>query len=142
MNDVDVVTSATRALMSGTMAIFSFRVAEKKQFMRAAEVYLDDVPVTPGPAPNENIGWIDCIVTGTAKKITDDRYGGGHLFRDIVSGKDIEVKVKSIEGKVIKTTTNINDMPFATMYMTRGVCALMVYTNPGKKFYENYIFCK
>lgn len=131
MDDVDVVTSATRALMSGTMAIFSFCVADKKEFIRANEVYLDGVPAMPGPAPNENIGWIDCVVFGTAKNTQDERYGGGHLFRNLVEGKEIEVKVKSIEGKEIITNTTLNKMPYAMMLLTRGVCALMVYTNPS-----------
>jgi uncharacterized protein (DUF39 family) len=68
-DDVDVVTSATRALMSGTMAIFSFRVTDKKQFERAKSIHLDGIPATMGPAPNENLGWIDCVVMGTARNI-------------------------------------------------------------------------
>jgi putative methanogenesis marker 16 metalloprotein len=130
-DDVDVITGATRALMSGTMAIFSFMVSDKKEFMRAVEIYLDDVPAVPGPAPNENLGWIDCVVMGTAKNKRDDNYGGGHLFRNLVEGKEIEVKVKSIEGKEITAHTSLKEMPFAMMLSTRGVCALMVYTNPS-----------
>lgn len=132
MDDVDVVTSATRALMSGTMAILSFRVTGKKEFQRAAEVYLDGVPATLGPAPNENLGWIDCVVMGTAKNIKNGEYGGGHLFRKLVEGKDIEVLVKSIEGREYSATTSLQKMPYANMFLTRGVCALMVYTNPSK----------
>lgn len=133
MEDVDVVTSATRALMSGTMAILSFRVADKKEFMRATEVYLDGVPAIPGPAPNENLGWIDCVVMGTAKNTRDGNYGGGHLFRDLVEGKEIEVRVVTMEGREIIAATSLAKMPFAMMMLTRGVCALMVYTNPSHK---------
>ena len=84
MDDVDVVTSATRALMSGTMAILSFRVTDKKEFQRAVEIFLDGVPATLGTAPNENLGWIDCVVMGTAKNIHNERYCVGHLFRNLV----------------------------------------------------------
>ena len=131
MADVDVVTTATRALMSGAMAVFSFQVADKREFMRAVEIYLDGVPAIPGPAPNENLGWIDCVVIGTAKSTVDERYGGGHLFRHLVEGKEIEVKVRTIEGKEITSTTTLDKMQFAKMYLTRGVCALMAYTNPS-----------
>ncbi len=131
MDDVDVVTSATRALMSGTMAILSFRVTDKKEFQRAKEIFLDGVPATLGPAPNENLGWIDCVVMGTAKNIHNERYGGGHLFRNLVEGKEIEVVVRSIEGREFKSTTSLAKMPYANMFLTRGVCALMVYTNPA-----------
>ncbi len=131
MEDVDVVTGATRALMSGTMAIFSFMVSAKKEFKRAVEIYLDGVPAVPGPAPNENLGWLDCVVLGTAKNTLDENYGGGHLFRNLVEGNEIEVEVKSIEGKKITAHTSLKEMPFATMLSTRGVCALMVYTNPS-----------
>jgi putative methanogenesis marker 16 metalloprotein len=133
MDDVDVVTSATRALMSGTMAILSFRVADKKEFERASEVYLDGVPCVVGPAPNENLGWIDCVVMGTAKNIRNEKYGGGHLFRKLVEGKEIEVKVKTKAGKEFTTLTSLEKMPYANMFLTRGVCALMVYTNPSSQ---------
>ncbi len=131
MKDVDVVTSATRAVMSGTMAILSFRVSNKCEFTRAAEIYLDGVPAVLGPAPNENLGWIDCLVMGTAKNSKNEQYGGGHLFRNLVEGKEIEVFVRSIEGKEISATTSLKEMPYAMMFLTRGVCALMVYTNPA-----------
>jgi putative methanogenesis marker 16 metalloprotein len=131
MDDVDVVTSATRAIMSGTMAVLSFRVSGKKQFVRAAEVFLDGVPATIGPAPNENLGWIDCVVMGTAKNTKNGAYGGGHLFRDLAEGKEIEVIVKTIDGKEFTTQTSLNHMPYALLFHTRGVCALMVYTNPA-----------
>ena len=130
MKDVDVVTSATRGIMSGTLAILSFKVCDKRVFQRATEVYLNDVPAVPGPAPNENLGWIDCIVMGTAKNTLDENYGGGHLFRNLVEGKEIKVRVKTIEGKEITTTTSLKEIPYAMMLLTRGVCVLMAYINP------------
>ncbi len=130
-DDVDVVTSATRALMSGTMAIFSFRATDKKQFERAKSIYLDGIPATMGPAPNENLGWIDCVVMGTARNINDEAYGGGHLFRNLVEGKEVDVKVVSKDDRDFTSTTSLEKMPYAQMFLTRGVCALMVYTNPG-----------
>jgi putative methanogenesis marker 16 metalloprotein len=133
MDDVDVVTSATRALMSGTMAILSFKVTGKREYMRAVEAYIDDVPAIPGPAPNENLGWLDCVVMGTAKNTVDGDYGGGHLFRNLVEGKEVEVRVKTIEGKEVISHTSLKDMPFARLVHSRGVCALTVFTNPSPK---------
>ncbi len=44
IKDVDVVTTATKGLMSGTIAILSFRVSEAAIFKKAKELYLNDVP--------------------------------------------------------------------------------------------------
>lgn len=131
MKDIDVVTCATRALMSGTMSILSFSVAEKNVFMKALEVYLNGVPAIPGPAPNEYLGYIDCVIHGTSKSKTLEKYGGGHLFRDMVEGKEIDIFVKTIEGKEINVKRKLIDMPYAKIYCTRGVCNHMVFINPA-----------
>lgn len=142
IKDVDVVTCATSAIMSGTMSILSFRVSEKNEFMRAFEVYLNGVPAFPGPAPNEYLGYIDCVVFGTSKSITMKKYGGGHLFRDLVEGKEIEVNVKTIEGKEINVKKKLDEMPYAKIYCTRGVCNHMVFVNPKKKPFKTIFSVK
>ncbi|MCP4670008.1 MAG: methanogenesis marker 16 metalloprotein, partial [Desulfobacula sp.] len=63
--DVDVVTTATSALMSGTYAVFSFKVAEADTFIKAQKVWINDIPAKVGPCPNERIGILDLIVLGT-----------------------------------------------------------------------------
>lgn len=116
--DVDVVTSATCGVKSGTYAVLSFKVAERDEFERAERVFLNGVPAFPGPCPNERLGIIDSIVYGTSRR--DERYGGGHLFRDLVSHEEIEVMVETVEGKTIETTTNLAEIPFARLCSTRN----------------------
>ena len=79
--DVDVVTSATCGVMSGTFAGLSFKVAERDGFERAAKVFLNGVPAFVGPCPNERLGIVDVIVYGTARR--DEKYGGVQLCREL-----------------------------------------------------------
>lgn len=116
--DVDVVTSATCGVKSGTYAVLSFKVAERDEFERAERVFLNGVPAFPGPCPNERLGIIDAIVYGTSRR--DERYGGGHLFRDLVSHEEIEVLVETVEGKTIETTTDLDEISFARLSSTRN----------------------
>jgi len=117
--DVDVVTSATCSVMSGTYAVLSFKVAERDEFERAASVFLNGVPAFVGPCPNERLGIIDAIVYGTSRR--DEKYGGGQLFRDMVAQEEIEVVVETVEGRKIETTTNLGKIPFAELCSTRNV---------------------
>lgn len=101
--------------MSGTAAILHFNVSEPITFKKAKKVFLNGVPAFPGPCPNEWLGSLDLIVYGTEYSIHNDNYGGGFLFKDIVAGKDIEVEVKTLNGKLIESTINIDEMPTAKM---------------------------
>jgi uncharacterized protein (DUF39 family) len=49
--EVDVVTAATRAVMSGTYAVLSFPVAEPGRFRRAISARLNGIPAFVGHAP-------------------------------------------------------------------------------------------
>src|SRR5512137_2575295 len=64
LKDVDVVTTATRAIMSGTYAVLSFPVAESRSFVRAECAWINGVPASIGPCPNERLGIIDMMVFG------------------------------------------------------------------------------
>jgi putative methanogenesis marker 16 metalloprotein len=132
IDDIDVVTTATKGLMSGTIAILSFKVAEAAIFKKAKILYLNDIPCYVGPCPNEWLGVIDCIVYGTTHSIAEpEKYGGGHLFRDLIENKDISVKVETIEGKIIETTTKLNEIPFAKMVATRNAFKnYLAFVNP------------
>jgi uncharacterized protein (DUF39 family) len=57
--EVDVVTTATRAIMSGTYAVLSFPIAEPCSFIRAESVWINNIPASIGPCPNERLGIID-----------------------------------------------------------------------------------
>jgi putative methanogenesis marker 16 metalloprotein len=132
--DVDVVTTATRGIMSGTYAVLSFRVSEPDSFVRASEVLLNGVPAVPGPCPNERLGVLDLIVLGTAHSETDPRYGGGHLFRELVEGKSIRVDVTTSNGDSFTAYIPLAEMPFARLYSTRHAFKnYKAFVNPGKE---------
>ncbi len=119
--DVDIVTTATRGVMSGTAAMLLVPVAERGVFSRAKKIWLNGVPGFPGPAPNERLGSVDTLVYGTAHSRYDPaRYSGGHLFRDIVAGKRIMVECESEEGKTFESSFAIHDLQFARLYSFRN----------------------
>jgi len=117
--EVDVVTTATLGLMSGTSALLSVPVAERSTFRKAKKIWLNGVPAIPGPCPNENLGLVEAVVHGTTASKDDPEYGGGHLFRDIVEGKPIEVETISIEGDRYRNTIKKEDLDFARLFTSR-----------------------
>lgn len=117
--EVDVVTCGTCGVMSGTAAIFNITVAEAGVFKRAKYVELNGIPVTVGPCPNEWLGSVDVILSGTSKSINDSEYGGGFLLKDILEGKEISIKAESIDGDIIESSTNINEIGTAQLIGSR-----------------------
>ena len=115
--DVDVVTTGTTGVMSGTAAILSVPVAEPGTFERAERVWANGVPCMPGPCPNERLGLVDLIVSGTAH--AGAGYGGGHLFRDIVEGRGIEVVVEAAD-RSVEAEVTIDDFSYARLFTTRS----------------------
>ncbi|MFW9772300.1 MAG: methanogenesis marker 16 metalloprotein [Candidatus Thorarchaeota archaeon] len=118
-DDVDVVTTATKGLMSGIMGIFSFRLTPPRTIRKFKELSMNGIPCFPGPCPNEYLGIVDLIVYGTAQSKTMEDYCGGSLFRELVEGKNIEVVAKSTEDKKIKKEITLDDMQFAKLMGTR-----------------------
>jgi putative methanogenesis marker 16 metalloprotein len=116
-DDVDVVTTGTFGIMSGTLAVLHIPVAPPRSFCHAEKVWLNGVPAIPGPCPNEGLGSVDLVVYGTSKR--DLSYGGGHLFRDIVSGNEVTVDVESGGSRFSRTVT-LADMGHARMITTRS----------------------
>ncbi|MFY9639044.1 MAG: methanogenesis marker 16 metalloprotein [Methanobacterium sp.] len=132
--DVDVVTTGTCGIMSGTAAILHVPVANPGSFKKAKNILLNGVPGFPGPCPNEWLGSVDMIVYGTAHSIYDDNYGGGFLFKDLVAGKEIEVEMESTDGEIIKSKTNIDEIGTAQMIGTRMAFKnYNSFTNPSKE---------
>ncbi|MBP7067556.1 MULTISPECIES: methanogenesis marker 16 metalloprotein [unclassified Methanothrix] len=132
LEEVDVVTTATRAVMSGTYAILSFPVAEPGSFQRARNVWLNGISAQVGPCPNENLGLLDLIVFGTACSRDRPDYGGGHLFRDLVEGKTIQVEVQTDEGGLLQAEVGLEDMPHARMFGSRHAFKnYSAFVNPG-----------
>ena len=134
LEEVDVVTTATRAVMSGTYAILSFPVAEPGSFQRAKNVWLNGISAQVGPCPNENLGVLDMVIFGTAHSRDRPDYGGGHLFRDLVERKTIRVKVQTDEGGLLQTEVGLEDMPQARMYGSRHAFKnYSAFVNPGSR---------
>jgi len=134
LEEVDVVTTATRAVMSGTYAILSFPVAEPGSFQRARNVWLNGISAQVGPCPNENLGLLDLIVFGTACSRDRPDYGGGHLFRDLVEGKKIQVEVQTDEGGLLQAEVGLEDMPQARMFGSRHAFKnYSAFVNPGSR---------
>ncbi len=116
IKDVDVVTAATCAVMSGTAAILSIPVAERGAFERVEKLWLNGIPAFPGPCPNERVGIVDAIVYGTSRA---GEYGGGHLFRDIVDGGKIEIEAEA-DGEMIRKEVTKEDIQFSRLFTTRS----------------------
>ncbi|UCC18647.1 MAG: methanogenesis marker 16 metalloprotein [Promethearchaeota archaeon] len=117
--DVDVVTTATKGLMSGIMGIFSFRLSPPKTLRKYTEVDINGIPAFPGPCPNEYLGIVDLIIYGTAQSKTIDNYCGGSLFREIVEGKPVKIEAISAEGETIEKHMKLEDMQFVKLIGTR-----------------------
>ncbi len=117
VGEIDAVTCATLGVMSGTMVILSIPVGRPGDFTRADTISLNGVPGTVGPCPNESLGIVDCILYGTSRR--DASYGGGHLFRDMVAGRSIDVLVTS-RGSEYRSSVTLSEIPFARMVLTRG----------------------
>ena len=129
-DEVDVVTTGTCGVMSGTAAILNFIVSGPGEFIRAEEVFLNGVPAHAGPCPNEWLGAIDVILHGTTHSIYDHNYGGGFVLKELLEGKTIDVRVESAEGKTIENTITIDDIGRGQIIGTR-----MAFKN-----YTAYIF--
>lgn len=133
-DEVDVVTCGTCGVMSGTAAILNFIVSEPGEFIRANEVYLNGVPAYAGPCPNEWLGSVDVILHGTAHSIHDDNYGGGFLLKDLLEGKEIDVRVESADGKTIENTITMADVTRAQIVGARMAFKnYTAFTNPNNE---------
>lgn len=117
--DVDVITTATKGLMSGIMGVLSFRITPPKALRKFTEISINGIPAFPGPCPNEYLGIVDLIIYGTAQSQTKKNYCGGSLFRDLVEGKEVAIVAKSSEGQIIEKEMRLEDMQFAKLMGTR-----------------------
>lgn len=117
--EVDVVTTATRAVMSGTYAVLSFPVAKPASFLRARRAWINGIAAQVGPCPNENLGILDLIVLGTAHSRSQPNYGGGHLFRDLAERKRVQVEVETDDGRSLEAEVGLDEMPHARLFGSR-----------------------
>ena len=131
-DEVDVVTTGTCGVMSGTAAILNFVVSGPGEFIRAREVFLNGIPVNPGPCPNEWLGSIDAILHGTTHSLDDPNYGGGFLLKEILEGKSVDVRVESVDDKTIENSITIDDIVRGQIIGTRMAFKnYTAFTNPN-----------
>ena len=131
--DIDVVTTATSALMSGTYAVLSFKVAEPDTFTTASKVWINSVPAQVGPCPNERIGILDLIVMGTQASKTNPGYGAGDLFRDLVRGEQVLVEILTDDNRTLTCSTTLTQIPHAMLHSSRNAFKnYLAFVNPGK----------
>jgi putative methanogenesis marker 16 metalloprotein len=117
--DVDIITTATKGLMSGIMGIFSFRLSPPKTLRKFTEITMNGIHAFSGPCPNEYLGIADLILYGTAQSKTRENYCGGSLFRELVEGKQIDIIAKSSEGEKVERSITLDEMQFAKLMGTR-----------------------
>lgn len=121
VSDVDVVTTGTRGVMSGTSAMLAVPLAETGTFKRAKKLWLNGLPCIPSANPEEGTGIVDVVVYGTEESRDHrGRYGGGNLLRDLVEGKLVEVECLTSEGKTIFSATTLAQLKFARLYNFRN----------------------
>lgn len=114
--DVDVVTTATRAVMSGTAAMLSIPVGKEKNSID--DLRLNDVPCLSAFAPADGV--VPVVLNGTEESGDNHgRYGGGHVLRDLVEGKDVEAVWRQ-RGKRRSRKITLDEMPAARLFTLRN----------------------
>jgi L-aspartate semialdehyde sulfurtransferase len=116
--DVDVVTLAYQAPISGSSAMLVVPVAGRGVFTRAAKIWLNGIQGFPGPAPNERLGLVDTLIFADQKsKDGKAEYTGSQLLPDIIENKLIHTECISVEGDKYESDFNMKQVQFARMYV-------------------------
>lgn len=143
LREVDVVTTGTMGLMSGTYAVLSFPVAKPGLYRKFTEARINGVPVSVGPCPNESLGVMDVMVFGTSESEGRPNYGGSFLFRDLVEGKAVTVEAVSKEGREVEAVLTIDDMPTAKLLSSRNCFRnYRAFVNPSDAEFSSIFHCR
>jgi putative methanogenesis marker 16 metalloprotein len=119
VDDVDVVTTGTRGVMSGTSAMLALPLDVKTADIR--RLVMNGVPCIPVSRPEDGEGLVDAVLYGTAESLDYfGRYGGGHVLRELVEGKEVEVECLLHGGGSRLTKVSLGQMPFARLYNFRN----------------------
>lgn len=121
VSDVDVVTTGTRGTMSGTSAMLVMPMDRNGRSQSIKDLRLNGVPCFPSANPENAPGLLDVVIYGTAES-TDytGRYGGGHVLRDLVEGKQIDVECVTSDGKSTLSKITLDQLKFARLYNFRN----------------------
>jgi putative methanogenesis marker 16 metalloprotein len=121
VSDVDVVTTGTRGVMSGTSAMLVIPLGEKGRSARAERLFLNGVPCIPVCNPEEDSELVDAVIYGTTESWDHHgRYGGGHVLRDLVEGREVEVECLTTEGRTVYSRITLEQIKFARLYNFRN----------------------
>ena len=112
VESTDAITCATMSLMDTVSADFSINVPNHIPSGYVDYVKLNGLSVTPDMVRD---GHLDCMILG--ESVRQDGYGTGHLYRDIASGKKIEVELV-MDDIPYRTSVTIDDIPKAMMTVT------------------------
>ena len=109
--DVDVVTTATRAVMSGTAAMLSLPVGDEGELPDS--VTINNVPCLSRFRTRS--GFTPVLLNGTEESLDNHgRYGGGHVLRALVERDAVEIEWSS-GGKRRRMSATLDEMPFARL---------------------------
>lgn len=143
LREVDVVTTGTMGLMSGTYALLSFQISEPGIHRRFVKASINGVPANVGPCPNESLGIIDVMVFGTSESADRPNYGGSFLFRDLVEGKEVLVRATSNEGHEVEKVLTIEHMPTAKLLSSRNCFRnYRAFVNPSDEEFTSIFHCQ
>lgn len=124
--EIDVVATGTFAPMCSSGAFINF--GHTKPTMKAAEVWMNDVPAYAGLAAVD-------IYLGATQPAKDDplnrvhpgqfRYGGGHVIHDLVAGKKVGLKATAYgtdcyPNREIDKKVSLSDLPYAMLLNPRN----------------------
>lgn len=116
--DVDLVTLAFPAAISGSAAMFVFPIAGRGVFTRAAQISVNRIPGHPGPAPNERLGVVDTLIFADEHSLeAGSRYDGASLFLDLLQGRKVEAECHSVEGSMHHNSFDLKAVEFARFYV-------------------------
>ncbi|MDI6751747.1 MAG: homocysteine biosynthesis protein [bacterium] len=124
--EVDVVTTATFGPMCSSGIYFNF--GHSKPRIKAQKAWLNNVPAYAGLAAVDlYLGATELAENDPANTVYPGafRYGGGHIIEELVSGKDIRMKVVSYgtdcyPKKELSTWLNIHDLNEAVLFNPRN----------------------
>ncbi len=143
VHEVDIVTTGTMGIMSGTYALLSFPLAKAGIYRKFSKATINGVPTSIGPCPNESLGVIDLMVFGTMESERDPNYGGSFLIRDLVEGKEVLVEATSNDGRTVEKTLTLDDMPTAKLLSTRNCFRnYRAFVNPSDTEFRSIFSCQ
>ncbi len=121
ISDVDVVTTATRAVMSGTAAMLTLPLPEARPFTQISDLRINGVPCLTGFPSGYKDGKVAVVLNGTQESVDNfGRYGGGHVLRALVERKPVEVECVIDKVHKVRFFITLDEIPFARYYTARN----------------------